>query len=77
MEALRAYLKGLSIDEQRSFAARAGTTIGYLRKALSVGQSLGASIVIALERESHGAVRAEQLRPDIEWAVIRGSAHAA
>lgn len=73
MDKLRAYLNSLSTDDQYFFARRCGTTIGYLRKALSVGATrrLGTDICIALERESKGAVRCEDLRPDVNWEYVR------
>jgi DNA-binding transcriptional regulator YdaS (Cro superfamily) len=71
MLALRKYLKTLSTEEQGSFANRCDTSIGYLRKAISIGQTLNAELVIAIERESDGAVRCEQLRPDIDWRTLR------
>ena len=42
MERLRAYLKTLSPPEQAKYAERSGTTIGYLRKVLSVATSVPA-----------------------------------
>lgn len=74
MEALRAYLKTLTPDQQEAFAVRCGTTIGYLRKAMSKRQELGTEIVIAIERESGGQVRCEDMRPNVDWAYIRGTA---
>ena len=74
METLRAYLNALSPDEQAEFARRCETTIGYLRKALSKGGRLGESLCINLERESAGALRCEDLRPEgVDWAYIRGT----
>ena len=73
METLRLYLSGFAPDEQAAFATKAGTSIGYLRKALSVGQRLGESICIGIERESLGVVRCEDLRPDVDWAYLRGT----
>lgn len=73
MEALRTYLKSLEPPAQKDYAERCGTTIGYLRKVLSTGQDIGESIAIALERESDGAVRCEELRPDVDWAYLRGT----
>ena len=40
MEELRIFLNSLSSDEQRMFACECGTSIGYLRKALSKGRSV-------------------------------------
>lgn len=73
MCALLDYLNSLPVPDQRAFAERAETTVGYLRKACSMRQRLGADLVIALERESGGAVRCEQLRPDVDWAYLRQS----
>lgn len=73
MEKLRAYLKTLSPDDQARYAQRCGTTIGYLRKRLSVGGRIGESIAIALDRESEGAVPCDSVRPDVDWKYLRGS----
>lgn len=54
-------------------AAACGTSLGYLRKACSTGQRIGEKICIAIERESDGAVRCEDLRPDVDWAYLRGT----
>lgn len=73
VESLRTYINGLSSEDQSLFAERCGTTVGYLRKAISAGQKLGADLVIAIERESHGAVRCEDLRSDVDWNYLRSS----
>lgn len=73
METLRDYINGLDTAGQREFAESAGTTIGFLRKAISVKQKLGEGICIRIEAASHGAVRVEDLRPDVPWDVIRDS----
>jgi DNA-binding transcriptional regulator YdaS (Cro superfamily) len=73
MEQLREYLNGLTTDEQSRFCARCKTSIGYLRKAISVGQKIGESLAIEIDRESSGAVRCEDLRPDVDWAYLRGT----
>nr|WP_254699914.1 YdaS family helix-turn-helix protein [Trinickia violacea] len=61
----------MDADTQRCFAERCGTTIGYLRKALSAGQRLGESLCINIDRESRGAVCCEDLRDDVDWAHLR------
>lgn len=63
---LRTYLNGLPPDEQASFAARCGTTVGYLRKAISIGQRFGPATCVAIERESNKAVTRQELRQD-DW----------
>lgn len=74
MKSITVYLAGLPVEEREPFARRCGTTIGYLRKAVSVGQRLGESLCIALERESGRQIRCEELRPDVDWAYLRGTA---
>lgn len=72
MRTLRTYLNSLSVSDQTAFAGRCGTTLGYLRKAISARQKIGAELVVAIERESLGEVTCEELRPDVDWPVIRG-----
>lgn len=65
METLRSYLATLSVSDQASYAIRCGTTIGYLRKALSTNPRLDGALARRLDEESEGAVRRTDLRPDI------------
>lgn len=62
---LRAYLNAMSTPDQEAFAERCGTTIGYLRKALSIGQALGEGLCMRIESASERAITCEDLRPDI------------
>jgi DNA-binding transcriptional regulator YdaS (Cro superfamily) len=73
MDKLRAYLNSLTTREQFFFAERCGTTVGYLRKRLSLGGNFGPEIVMAIERESKGAVLCDDLRPDIDWSHFRAT----
>ena len=70
MKTLRTYLNGLPRPEQVAFAKRCGTTIGYMRKAISTGQLFRAGVTLAIDRESGGVVRCESIRPDIDWAYV-------
>lgn len=72
-EALRTYLNSLEPDAQEAYASRCRTSVGYLRKAISAKQRIAESTAIALERESGGVVRVEDVRPDVDWAYIRGT----
>lgn len=72
MEKLRTYLNGLPVKDQAKYAKRSGTTIAYLRKALSTQpEKMDAAIVVRLDRESGGEVPCEELRSDIDWAYVR------
>lgn len=68
------YLRALSPEERNGFAERCGTSVGYLRKAVSVKQQLGVDLCIRLERESAGALRCESLCPALDWAYLRSTA---
>jgi DNA-binding transcriptional regulator YdaS (Cro superfamily) len=76
MECIRTYLNSLPVAKQEQFASRCGTTLGYLRKALSTGEDIRESVVINMERESKGAIRCEEVRTDVDWAVLRGKPRA-
>lgn len=65
MESLRAYLATIPPAEQAAYALRCGTTIGYLRKALSTRPRLDGALAKRLDEESAGAVSRAELRPDI------------
>jgi DNA-binding transcriptional regulator YdaS (Cro superfamily) len=73
METLRDYINSLSTADQKQFADAAGTSIGFLRKAISVNQKLGEGICIRLVAASGGRLKPEDLRPDVDWQVIRDS----
>ena len=66
---LRTYLKSLSPDARADFAARATTTLGYLRKAISVGSKFGPELAVAIEQQSDSAVTRKELLPDT-WHLI-------
>ena len=73
MDKLLKFINSLPTAEQAQFAARCGTTIGYLRKACSIGNRLGADIAILIERESGGIVTCDMVRPDVDWSFLRSS----
>lgn len=72
MEKLRLFLRTMKPDEQQRFALDCGTTINYLRKKISDRSSkLGIKICIEIENYSRGEVRCEELRPDVNWSIVR------
>ena len=73
MDELREYIKTLDAAEREAFSAAIGTSIGYLRKAISLGQCLNPAVVVEIERATRGKITAEQLRPDVDWAYVRGT----
>ncbi|MBB5860215.1 hypothetical protein [Xanthomonas arboricola] len=65
MDTLRAYLATLSRNDQAEYAIRAGTSIGYLRKAMSKKQRFDGALARRLDEESNGAVSRHDLREDV------------
>jgi len=74
MDKLLAYLNALHKEPRQRFVESCCTSEAYLRKAISSGQRLGAGLCIKVDRASAGAVRCEDLRPDVDWAYLRESA---
>jgi DNA-binding transcriptional regulator YdaS (Cro superfamily) len=74
---LKDFLKTLkTIEERSAFADRCETTYGMLRN-VAYGKRAGESLCINIERETNGKVTCEDLRPDVDWAYIRGTKKAA
>lgn len=71
MDVLREYLKA-SGTQQVALANRLGVTPGLVSQWLAGIRPIAATQAIAIERETGGAVKVEELRPDIDWSVIRG-----
>lgn len=72
MNKLKDFLNALPVIEQREFAIKCGTTIGYLRKRLSDRKhKLGEHICILIEGNTEGKIVCEELRPDINWSILR------
>lgn len=74
---LLTYFKSLPKEERATFAERCGTTEGHLRNVAYSCKSCAAELAVNVERESDGAVRVEEIRPDIDWSVIRSASRAA
>lgn len=66
-------IKGDSLDE---FAQRCETTAGQIKQVAGEFRRAGESLAINIERETGGKVRCEELRPDVDWAYIRGTSAA-
>lgn len=59
--------------ERTAFCEKCGTTWGYVKKIRHTEQLLRESVCINFERESSGTVKCEEMRPDVDWAYIRGT----
>lgn len=69
MQELIQYINALSKEERAVFARRCRTTVGYMRKAASTGQSMHAKTCVLIERESGGKVTRRHMCPD-DWPDI-------
>lgn len=73
MKKLLTFINALPKERRAVFFAACETTEGYLRKACSTNQKLGAELCILIDRASGGSVSVETLRPDVDWAYLRAS----
>lgn len=70
---LKSYWDDLTPADREQLAAACDTTVGHLRNVSYGYRSCAEKLAIALERETSGAVRCEELRPDVDWQYLRGS----
>jgi DNA-binding transcriptional regulator YdaS (Cro superfamily) len=70
---LKEFLQTMSLRQRDRFAERCGTTGGHLRNVSYGYKQAAESLAINIERESNGIVTVEELRPDVDWSVIRDS----
>ena len=66
MQSLIDYINRLGQDDRAAFEVGVGTSIGYLRKARTVGQLLGPELCVNIERATGGIITRRDLRPD-DW----------
>ncbi|MFW9082429.1 transcriptional regulator [Pseudomonas sp. P2757] len=70
---LHDYIKALDKSALDAFAARCLTSAGQLRQVAYGNRRASVALAVCIERESQGVVSCEQLRPDVDWAYLRGS----
>ncbi len=70
---LREYWRDLSPADKRKLAERCETTVGHLANVALWGKRCGEKLAVNLERETGRQVVCETLRPDVDWAVLRGA----
>lgn len=70
---LHAYIKILDKAKLDDLAARCETTAGQLKQIAYGNRRASVRLAVSLERETQEKVTCEQLRPDVDWAYLRGS----
>lgn len=73
--ALIEYIKGMPSDRNREdFAARCGTSLGYLKLVMYGNRNCSAGLAISIDRESGGVISCDDLCPDVDFDYIRNQA---
>lgn len=72
---LKTYITSMSISEREAFSTKCDTTYAFLRNVAYGQRRAGESLCINIERESAGSVTCEELRPDVDWAYLRGTSN--
>lgn len=62
------------VGTQAELARRLGISKGALNQWKDDGRRIPAEYCPAIERETAGAVRCEEMRPDVAWDVLREQA---
>ena len=62
----------IPIEARRELAKKSGIGDDYLYQLLTRRKVASLELCIILERESQRAVTCEELRPDVDWAYLRG-----
>ncbi len=70
---LKTYLAELTPDARKAFADACGTSVGHLRNIGYGIKSCAEGLAIQIERNTGGKVVCETLRPDVDWAFLRGT----
>lgn len=60
------------LGSQSRLAVAIGVTASMVNQLVAGTRPVPVDLAIAIERETAGAVTVEELRPDVDWAVIRG-----
>lgn len=61
------------LGSQRALADRLGVTPPTINQWISGARPVPAERCPAIERATGGAVTCEELRPDVDWAYLRGT----
>lgn len=67
----------LSRETQAEFAERVGVTQSMVWQWITRRRPVAPKRCPIIERETGGAVRCEDLRPDVDWATVRAGVAAA
>ena len=66
-----AYLRGLKRIEKEAVCRKSGISIRWLENLLYSRRQPSVRVARAMEKATFGAITREDLRPDINWDLIR------
>lgn len=66
------FIKPMNKGVLEAFAFQCSTTPGQI-KQVAYGRRASAELAMRIDQASKGAVLCEAIRPDIDWAYLRGS----
>lgn len=67
-------MKQMPIHARRELAKKSGIGDDYLYQVLTGRKKASIPLCAVLERETNHAITCEDLRPDVDWGVLRGTA---
>lgn len=70
---LKTYIHHLDADALEQFARSVDSSVGHLRNISSGQRQAGEALCIAIDKATRGGVACEELRPDVDWAYLRGT----
>lgn len=71
---LKDFFLALSDTEREAFAVRVGTTVGHIKQVMYGNRACNAALAIEIDRESAGAVKCDDLCPDVDFDYLRKQA---
>lgn len=69
----RDFFLSMPVEARKDFAKAVSAPLRTLYNIAYLGRKANAAIAVQIEKETRGIIRADDLRPDIEWSAIRKS----
>jgi DNA-binding transcriptional regulator YdaS (Cro superfamily) len=68
---LKTYLADLSGEQREALAERCDTSTGHLKNISYGDRRCSPTLALAIERESQGSVKREEVCPEFDWVLAR------
>lgn len=70
---LKTFFMAMDVDRREQFASSCETSRQHITNIAYGLKPCGEKLAVAIDRESLGIVSCEDLRPDVDWAYLRGT----